>query len=268
MSVYDDYEYLDVVVSDGVAIVTLNGPEPGNALTPKGHVEMTTIFPRLTLDDRVDVAVLTGDRDAFCVGPGPEMVQEMLAGDPRVTMRVMAEVRELVVRGIDFEKPVVTALNGPAIGGALAFALLGDIIIAERQVSISDMHVVAAAAAGDGGVLFWPAAIGLLRAKRYLLTGEALSAEHAAELGLVTEVVDTGASLDRAMEFATRFAAMPKHALRHTKRALNAWLKMALPAYDLSWAGEIMTVGVPDAAEALVALAPATSHGRERNDER
>jgi len=252
---YDDYEYLDVEVKDGVAVVTLSG-ESGNALTPKGHVEMTTIFPRLGLDNSVDVAVLTGRGEAFCVGPGPQMVGDLLGGDPRVIMRVMAEVRELIVRGIEFEKPVVTALNGPAIGGALAFALLGDIIVAESQVSISDMHVVAAAAAGDGGVLFWPAAMGLTRAKRYLLTGEAMSAEEAERLGLITEVVATGASLDRAMEYASRFAGMPKQALRYTKRALNAWLKMALPAYDLSWAGEIMTVGVPDAAEALAALDP------------
>jgi len=104
-------------------------------------------------------------------------------------------------------------------------------------------------------VLIWPLAMGLLRAKRYLLTGDALSAEEAQRLGLVSEVVDPGASFERAMVYARRFAAGPRQALRHTKRALNQWMRLGMSAFDLSWAGESLTLASPEAREAREALA-------------
>jgi enoyl-CoA hydratase len=154
-----------------------------------------------------------------------------------------------VVAPIEFEKPLVTAVNGTVKGGPLVTALLSDIVIAERHVVFSDPHVTMAVAAGDGGVLAWPMAMGLLRAKRYLMTGDAITAEQAQELGLVTEVVEEGASLERAMVFARRFAEGPRHALRYTKRALNQWYRIGMPAFDVSWQGEILTAIFSDAQE-------------------
>jgi len=244
---YDDLRFLEVRIDAGVAVVTLAGPEQGNAISFAGHVEMSTILPRLGADDRVDAVLLTGRGNVFCAGPTPEFMERIAANDPNVVPQLMADVRALVQSHVDFEKPVVTALNGPAAGGPLAFALLADIVIAERQVTLSDMHVAAAVAAGDGGVLIWPLAMGLLRAKRYLLTGDPLSAEAAERLGLVTEVVDPGASFERAMFYARRFASGSRQALRHTKRALNHWLRVGMPGFDLSWAGEILTVASPEA---------------------
>ena len=255
MTAYDDLRFLDVEIDAGVAVVRLAGPEPGNAISFEGHVEMSTILPRLGRDDRVDAVLLTGAGDAFCVGPTAAFMACIAEGEPGFVARLMQDVRLLVQGHVDFEKPVVSALNGPAGGGPLAFALLADVVIAERHATLSDMHVAAAVAAGDGGVLIWPLAMGLLRAKRYLLTGDPLAAEEAARLGLVTEVVDPGRSFARAMVYARRFAAGPRQALRHTKRALNQWLRLGMPAFDLSWAGEILTVATPEAREASQALA-------------
>jgi enoyl-CoA hydratase len=255
VTAYDDLRFLEVELDRGVAIVRLDGPEPGNAISFEGHVEMSTILPRLARDDRVDAVLLTGAGDDFCVGPTPEFIERIARNEPGFVAQLMADVRLLVQGHVELEKPVVSALNGSAGGGPLAFALLADVVIAERQVALSDMHVAAAVAAGDGGVLIWPLAMGLLRAKRYLLTGDPLSAEEAQRLGLVTEVVAAGASFERAMVYARRFAAGPRHALRHTKRALNQWMRLGMPAFDLSWAGEILTVASPEAREASRALA-------------
>jgi enoyl-CoA hydratase len=131
--------------------------------------------------------------------------------------------------------------------------LLADVVIAEEHVELFDGHVPAGAAAGDGGVLIWPLAMGLLRAKWHLLTGESITAQQAHGLGLVTEVVEKGASLQRAMTIAGRLGAQPQDAVRHTKRALNRWLEVGLPAYDLSWAGEILTATSPEAYRRLKA---------------
>jgi enoyl-CoA hydratase/carnithine racemase len=105
--------------------------------------------------------------------------------------------------------------------------------------------------------------------------GNAISFEGHAELsailprlGRVTEVVDPGASFERAMVWARRFAAGPGPALRHTKRALNQWLRLGMPAFDLSWAGEIPTVATPEARAASQALARGALHLRSRHPRR
>jgi enoyl-CoA hydratase len=247
MTGYEDLHFLEVRIEAGVAVVVLDGPEEGNAISFEGHGEMSAILPRLGRDERVDAVLLTGAGDSFCVGPTAAFMERISANDPQVVPALMADVRALVQGHVECEKPVVAALNGPAGGGPLAFALLADVVIAERHVTLSDMHVAAAVAAGDGGVLIWPLAMGLLRAKRYLLTGDPLAADEAQRLGLVTEVVEPGASFERAMVFARRFASGPRQALRHTKRALNQWLRLGMPAFDLSWAGEILTVATPEA---------------------
>src|SRR5262249_1676936 len=163
------------------------------------------ILPRLARDERVNAIVLRGAGDAFCAGPTPEFIERLRANDPAFVAHLMRDVRAIVQGHVDLEKPVVTALNGPASGGALAFALL-----AERHVALSDPHVPAGVAAGDGGVLIWPLALGLLRAKRFLYTGDPLGAEEAQALGLVTEVVERGASVERALHWARRLADAPR----------------------------------------------------------
>lgn len=246
MDTYRDLTYLDVRLDAGVAIVSMAGGRPGNALSVEGHTELSEILPRLGRDDRVDAIVLRGAGDEFCCGPTPEFMARVRENDPAFVMHLMRDVRAIVQSHIDLEKPVVTALNGTTSGGALAFALFADIVVAERHVVLSDPHVPAGVAAGDGGVLIWPLALGLLRAKRFLYTGDPLSADEALALGLVTEVVERGESVARATDWARRLAATPRAALRHTKRALNQWLRIGLPAFDASWAGEILTVNLPD----------------------
>jgi enoyl-CoA hydratase len=243
---YRDLVFLEIGIERGIAVVTLAGGRPGNAVPFEGHAEMSGILPRLARDERVHAIVLRGAGDAFCAGPTPEFIERLRANDPAFVAHLMRDVRAIVQGHVDLEKPVVTALNGTASGGALAFALLADVVVAERHVELSDPHVPAGVAAGDGGVLIWPLALGLLRAKRFLYTGDPLGAEEALALGLVTEVVDRGASVERAMHWARRLADAPREALRHTKRALNQWLRIGMPAFEASWAGEILTVNLPD----------------------
>ncbi|HEY0519649.1 MAG TPA: enoyl-CoA hydratase-related protein [Ilumatobacteraceae bacterium] len=238
---YDDFEFLEIAIEEGVATVVLNGPHDGNRLTPKGHDELVALWPRLALDDAIRAVVVTGAGDSFSEGPSPELFATMTSGDLPYIMHVMDDIRQMLINAIDFPKPTVAAINGTSMGGVLAFGLLNDIVVAERHVVFADRHVQAGVAAGDGGVLLWPITMGLMRAKRFLLMGDELTAEDAERVGLITEVVDTGASKARAQEYAKKLAAMPVNALRYTKRGLNEWLRLALPAYNVSWGGEIMT---------------------------
>ena len=244
---YDQYRFIDVRKEGRIAFVTLSRPDVLNACLEGDHREMATIPGDLAADDEVDVVVATGAGRAFSVGGHVAMLKE-LTEDGGTRARVERDAREMIMRLVALDKPLVVALNGVAMGGGLAFALMGDVIIAERHAKVADGHVLAGIAAGDGGVLTWPLYAGLLRAKRWLLTGDWITAEEAYRVGLVTEIVDTGQSLTRATEFAKQLAALPQAAVRSTKRALNHWMQVGATAFDLSLTAEFRDLAAPEAA--------------------
>jgi enoyl-CoA hydratase len=250
------YSFLDVRVDDGIAYVTINRPERANACDEKDHGEFGAILRDIAADPDVSVAVLHGAGNNFSVGATYDWMTE-LTRDADMLIELQAQVRELVRAHIDLDKPVVAALNGVATGSGLMFALLSDYVIMEEDAKIADGHIRAALAAGDGGVLIWPLAAGITRAKRYLLTGDWIDAPEAERIGLVTELVAPGGSLERATEVAVRFRAMPALAVRATKRAINQWLSVgAATSFDYSVASEIQTfsLGGADVREAVESL--------------
>jgi enoyl-CoA hydratase/carnithine racemase len=121
------------------------------------------------------------------------------------------------------DTPIVVALNAKAM---LTLPLLSDIVIAERHVEFNDKHVLSGVPTATGSFL-WPMSIGLVRSKRYLLTGDSFSAEEAERFGLVAEVVDTGASKTRATELAEAIAELDPTGVQMTKRALNEWVRVS-----------------------------------------
>ena len=133
-------------------------------------------------------------------------------------------------------KPFVIAIDG-SYGHSLTLLLLADIVIAEESVEWSDHHVKGALVSASGPFL-WPLLTGLNAARRYILTGESFTARQAQEMGIVTEVVESGASLTNAMKFATRMAELEPTALQMTKRTLNQWLQLTFDSVlqrGLAW---------------------------------
>jgi len=243
-----DYSFIRTRVEDRILFMTFDRPEALNACTEDDHRQMSEIPAEIAADASVDVVVATGAGRAFSVG-GHHDLLEALTLDAGVRARVERDARTMIHSLAELDKPLIVALNGYAMGGGLAFALMGDIIVAERGVRFADGHVLAAVAAGDGGVLTWPLYAGLLKSKRWLLTGEFITVEEAERVGLVTELVDPGGSLERATEFARQLATLPQEPIRYTKRALNQWFRLGLnTAFDLSCAYEFMTLGSPATA--------------------
>jgi enoyl-CoA hydratase len=156
----------------------------------------------------------------------------------------------------DVPLPVVVALQGDAIGLGATVVLACDAVVASRTASIADPHVAIGLVAGDGGCVVWPAAAGLLRAKRYLLTGDRLKAEDAWAMGLVTDLVDgPDDALPAARALAARMAALPPLAVQGTKRALNRLMQQrAGEVLDLSFALEGVSMASDDLAEAIAAF--------------
>jgi enoyl-CoA hydratase len=235
--------FLTTRMEDRILFVTLDRPEALNACDEQDHREMAQIAGRIAADDAVDVVVVTGEGRAFCVGGHKDLIGELIT-DEAVRGRVEYDARTMIHSLAELDKPLIVALNGYAMGAGLAFALMGDIIIAERGAKFADGHVLLGMAAGDGGAITWPLYAGLLRAKRWLLTGDWITAEDAERVGLVTELVDKGRSLERATEFARQLAALPQEPIRYTKRSLNQWLKAGIgTAFDLSCGYEFKTLG-------------------------
>jgi len=267
VSRYAGYTFLKTEVRDSIAFVTIDNPEKMNACSHEDHAEFATILRDVAADDEVKAVVLTGAGRAFSVGATYDYMKQ-LTEDQQALSELQTQVRELVRSHIDLEKPVVAAINGVATGSGLMLALLSDYSIVEENVKMADGHIKAALAAGDGGVLIWPMAVGITRAKRYLMTGDWIEAAEAERIGLVTELVPKGTALERATKVAEDFAAMPEQAVRFTKRAINQWLSFgASVGFELSASLEMQTFGfhgdqVRKAVDDLDAMAQETARRR------
>lgn len=219
----EQYETIRIEKADGLAILTLNRPERLNAVNGAMHSELMTLFLDVQSDPEVRAAVLTGAGRAFCAGGdfGADADMRTKSG-----MTIVQEARRIVDNLLDCEKPVVSAVNGPAAGLGATIALLCDVVIASRNARIGDPHVKMGITAGDGGAVIWPLLVGVNKAKYMLMTGELVAAEKAFEMGLVNEVVDEGQALDAALGIARRLAAGAPYAVQSSKVAVNKFIKM------------------------------------------
>lgn len=266
-----DLRGLSVDVSpDGIAVVTILGRDHVNSLDEDDHRELSEIWRRLDDDPDVRAVVITGSGDYFSAGGNMEMELRM-AGRHGSTMRTMHEARRLVLNIVDCDTPIVSAINGPAAGAGLATALLADISVIGEGTVLTDGHTRIGIAAGDHAALIWPLLCGMARAKHLLLTSERIDGAHAAQIGLVSTAVPNDRVLDGAMDVARRLASGPEAALGFTKRALNLWLKQALPMFEASLGLEMLNVLGPDYQEGLDAFrekrAPDFTAGRAKESE-
>jgi enoyl-CoA hydratase len=219
----------------------------------EGHRELAEIWRDVGADDSVRCAVLRGEGQGFSGGGDLGLVQDM-ASDFEVRSRVWKEARDLVYNVINCDKPIVSALHGPAVGAGLVAGLLADIPIAAKRAKIVDGHTRLGVAAGDHAAIVWPLLCGMAKAKYYLLLCEPVSGEEAERIGLVALAVEDGELLPKAYEIADRLAAGSQSAIRWTKYALNNWLRQAGPAFDTSLALEFMGFGGPDVREGVASL--------------
>ena len=229
----------------------------GNGKLPtaghQGHLELSEIWRDVSADDSVRCAVLRGQGLGFSGGGDLALVQDM-ADDFELRSRVWKEARDLVYNLINCDKPIVSAIHGPAVGAGLVAGLLADISIASRTARIVDGHTRLGVAAGDHAAMVWPLLCSMAKAKYHLLLCEPVSGEEAERIGLVSLAVDESDLLARAYEVAERLAAGSQSAIRWTKYALNNWLRQAGPNFDTSLALEFMGFAGPDVREGLASL--------------
>ncbi len=235
-------------------VVTLNRPEAMNAVNLALHDELPEALAFAARDPGSDVVLLTGAGKAFSAG-GDIAHMERNAADPHLFDHEARQAKRIVFALLDIEKPVVCRMNGHAIGLGASIALLCDVIFAAEGARIGDPHVGIGLVAGDGGAVIWAQRIGLTRAKEYLLTGDLLTARHAAEIGLINHCLPAD-QLDAAVDaFCAKLLAGATNAIRWTKVLTNMELKrIAGAVMEAGIAYESLSVRSADHREGIAAL--------------
>ena len=237
----------------GVLLITLNRPDVLNATNERLHWELTQVWRTVDADPAVRVALITGAGRAFSAGGDLGMV-EATAGNPAAVARTLREASDLVYNMLDLDKPVVSAINGVAVGAGLVVALLADVSIAAEDARLTDGHTRLGVAAGDHAAIIWPLLCGMAKARYYLLTSDFLDGREAERIGLVSLCVPAARLMDTAWDVATRLARGSQPSIRWTKRALNNWLRQAGPIFDQSLALEMLSFMNPDVLEGVRAI--------------
>ena len=253
MGEYSGYTSIRFERVGEVLKVTIANPRNQlNAVDGELHDELRRLFADLKVEREARAVVLTGSGKAFSAGGDFNWMQTVTKDD---LYEMRREGRQIVWNMLDVDLPIVAAINGPAIGLGATIALLCDVIFMADSATLADPHVRVGIVAGDGGAAIWPLALGPALAKRFLMTGDSLTAAEAERYGLVTHVT-TAEDLDAAaMAFANKLAAGAPLAVRYTKAAVNQVVKQTLTtSFDYSTALELTTFKSDDHAEALAAI--------------
>src|SRR6516165_461383 len=201
--------------TNGILRVELNRPAQKNAMTSSMYTSLADILNEANKDDAIRVVLWHGAGNAFCAGND---VVDFLKNPPKPGHFPQGDLMDAFVR---FEKPIVVAVQGAAIGGGTTMLTHCDFIYAGESARFQLPFINLALVPEFGSSYSLPARIGYLRAAELYLLGEPFTAARAAELGVVTRVVPDQQLFATALETARKLAAKPSGALRASKRLLK-----------------------------------------------
>jgi enoyl-CoA hydratase len=245
---------------DGVTRITLNRPGKLNAMTTELVSELHAALDAVAADGSCRVVMLTGAGRGFCAGldlggygaaPHSENLGRTQAG-----LAVQKHIASLIPHLRSLAQPVIAAVNGPASGGGFALVLGSDIRIAAESARFNAAFIRIGLSACDIGTSWLLRLVGAARAHELMLTGRLFSADEAARIGLVTEVVPDDALLDACLVKADQIMANTPFGVAMTKEGM--WSALEIPglqaAIDLENRQQIMVSATADHVEALHAF--------------
>ncbi len=237
------YETIICEKGQGMAVVTLNRPERRNALSFRLKEEVSIVFDQLEREDAVKVVILTGGKEAFSAGADiKERSQVQLTRSQFYFAQRKSQ--EFYTRIERFDKPVIAAINGVAIGGGLELALVCDLRIASETARFGLPEVKIGVMPAAGATQRLPRLIGVTRAKELLFTGEFIDAREAHRIGLVNKVVTVDRMMDEARALAQKIIDNPPLSIRYAKRAVNLGMQLDMTsalAYEAQCASILYT---------------------------
>ena len=208
---------------DHIALLRMNRPDAMNALSTAVRDEICNYFEALDTDSSVRVIIITGNEKAFIAGADlKEMSTRSTVDWSHLDARRMWKMIGAC------PKPIISAVNGFALGGGCEMAMSTDIIIAGEGAQFGQPEIRVGIIPGGGGTQRLVRAVGKYRANMMLLTGEMISATEGLEMGLVSEVVPDDKVVSRAIEVARKISRMPPLAIKLTKEVVNAGMDASL----------------------------------------
>ncbi|NNL86131.1 MAG: enoyl-CoA hydratase/isomerase family protein [Myxococcales bacterium] len=239
--------------SDGVLLVTINRPEKLNATDAALHGQLGEVWKDIDRDPETRVVVITGAGRAFSAGGDLDMIEAQTKNFGQISA-IMKEAADIVYNIINCEKPVISAINGVAVGAGLAVAIMADISVIAEDARFTDGHIRLGVGAGDHAAIIWPLLCGMAKAKYYLMTADFIDGKEAERIGLVSKAVPAEELLPTALEIAEKLAMGPQMAIRWTKRSLNHWVRQAIPIFESSLAFEMLNFFDDDVVEGAKAI--------------
>lgn len=220
------FENLLLERAHGVATVTLNRPERLNALTTELLTELRSAAQEIAADQSIRVAVLTGAGRGFCAGAdlaahgSPK--DASLAPGTRSRNRLQQFFNPAAQAWYELQIPVIAAVNGVAAGAGVSLALAADVVIAARSATFLQVFAPKLGLVPDMGATFHvPRLVGIARAKGLALFGDKLTAEQAAQWGLIWECVDDVNLASTVQRYALALSTGPTRAFAAVKRIYN-----------------------------------------------
>jgi enoyl-CoA hydratase/carnithine racemase len=220
-------------IEDHVQIITLSRPDKKNAFNREMIDAWVEALQQAQRNDDVHVVVITGAGSAFCSGgdiDGMKIAQTPLDNKNKLWENIHRV--PLTLKTMD--KPVIAAINGPAVGAGLDMALMADIRTMADTAKVSEGYVKVGLVPGDGGAYFLPRIVGQSKALELLWTGDMIHSEEALRVGLVNHVFPCEEFMEKTLELAKKIANGPQVAIRMTKRAVKYSSRLELEeALDL-----------------------------------
>ncbi|WP_330254923.1 enoyl-CoA hydratase/isomerase family protein [Nocardia sp. NBC_00565] len=251
---YELPDELTVICDGPIRTVVINRPDQLNAVNPALHWALANVWRQLAADRDAEVVILTGAGRTFSAGGDLDWITSFL-DDPVARDESIREGAQIIEEMLRFGLPVITAVNGPAVGLGCSIAVLSDIVLISETAYLADPHIAVGLVAGDGGAAFWPLLGPILRSREYLYTGDRIPAATAVELGLASRTVAPESLLAEARRLAERLAGQPAQALRGTKRVVNMYLSQALGGpMQAGFAAEVVTMQSAEHRDRLLAL--------------
>lgn len=252
-----NFENITFSVEAGIARLTLNRPDKLNSFTGQMHAELRTALDRIQSDHSIRVLVLTGAGRAFSAGQDladPDMAK-IDGRMPDIGNVVERNYKPLVMRLQNLRVPTIAAVNGIAAGAGASVALACDLVVATKSASFLQAFSKIGLIPDTGGTWFLPQRVGMARAMGLALLADKLSAEKAAEWGLIWECTEDADFAARIDALAKQLAVMPTKALVRTRQAMHAAPGHTLEQ-QLSFEGSFMReLGwSPDYAEGVAAF--------------
>ncbi|PEG33782.1 enoyl-CoA hydratase [Mycolicibacterium agri] len=218
--------------SGAVTTVIMNRPEARNAVNGPTAAELFAAFDEFDKDDSASVAVLWGDNGTFCAGADLKAF-----GTPDANPVHRTGPGPMGPTRMALSKPVIAAISGYAVAGGLELALWCDLRVVEEDAVMGVFCRRWGVPLIDGGTVRLPRLIGESRAMDLILTGRAVQADEALEIGLANRVVPKGAAREKAEELAAELAALPQQCMRADRlSALNQWGKSESEAMEFEFA--------------------------------